>query len=112
MADVCSDLLAADVWHIGLFMIATARFGNGEARALFQALEDWTIQNGAKWLRLGVVKGNSRAERFWEKTGFMETRRRDGVEMGNLVNTVSYMFKPLVGGSISEYLELVERDRP
>ncbi len=112
MADVCSDLLAAGVWHIGLFMIATSRFGNGEGQALYQNLEDWIVQSGANWLRLGVVKGNGRAERFWEKVGYVEMRSRDGVEMGELVNTVRTMMKPLKGGTQAEYLALVARDRP
>jgi GNAT superfamily N-acetyltransferase len=112
MAEVCSNLMAAQVWHIGLFMIATRCFGAGIAYSLYQALEGWIKSEGAKWLRLGVVKGNGRAERFWEKLGFIETRSRDKVEMGDLVNTVRYLFKPLSGGSITDYLELVERDRP
>ncbi len=100
MASVVSDLLAERVWHIGLFMVATPRFGSGDARALYQALEEWAIGNGAQWFRLGVVEGNTRAERFWEKVGFVETRKRHGIEMGNLVNTVRYMAKPLAGGTL------------
>ncbi len=112
MASIVSDLLAENVWHIGLFMVATPRFGSGDALTLYQALEDWVIGNGAHWFRLGVVEGNTRAERFWEKVGFVETRKRHGIEMGNLVNTVRYMAKPLAGGTLPEYLSLVERDRP
>jgi ribosomal protein S18 acetylase RimI-like enzyme len=112
MASLVSDLLAKGVWHIGLFMVATARFGSGDANALYQGLEDWVILNGAQWFRLGVVEGNTRAERFWEKVGFVETRKRYGIEMGNLINTVRYMMKPLAGGTLPEYLALVTRDQP
>ncbi len=112
VGDVCSDLLAHGVWHIGLFMIATARFGSGDARTLYQALEDWMKRSGARWLRLGVVKGNGRAERFWEKMGYVEMRSRNGVEMGELVNTVRTMMKPMAGGTKDEYLSLIERDQP
>ena len=112
MASIVSDLLAEKVWHIGLFMVATARFGSGDAKALYQALEGWAFSNGAQWFRLGVVEGNVRAERFWEKVGFVETRKRHGIEMGNLVNTVRYMAKPLTRGTLTEYLSLVARDRP
>ena len=112
MASLVSDLLALNVWHIGLFMVATARHGSGDAQALYRALEDWAVRNGAQWFRLGVVEGNRRAERFWEKAGFVQVRKRNSVEMGKLVNTIGYMAKPLAGGTLAEYLALVARDRP
>lgn len=111
MANVVSDLIAAGVWHIGLFVVATERHGAGDAQRLYHGLEDWARSNGAAWLRLGVVKGNARAERFWERLGFVEARTRP-VEMGKRMNTVRVMMKPLDGGTLGEYLSLVERDRP
>lgn len=112
MANVVTDLLAPSVWHISTFIVAASRQGSGDARALYQALESWARGNGARWLRLGVVRGNARAERFWERQGFTQTRVRTGVSMGNLKNNVRVMFKALAGGSQQEYLALVERDRP
>jgi GNAT superfamily N-acetyltransferase len=112
MANVVSDLLAPGVWHIGLFILATSRHGTGDARKLYSGLETWAASNGADWLRLGVVKGNVRAERFWHSNGYIQTRTRDGVEMGRRTNTLCVMFKPLKGGSIEQYLSLVPRDRP
>ena len=111
-ANIVSDLLAPGVWHIGLFMVATRRHGTGDAQALYRGLETWAASNGATWLRLGVVKGNARAERFWEALGYIETRTRVGVETGKLTNTLRVMVKPLAGGSIEQYLSLVQRDRP
>ena len=49
MANVVSDLLAPDVWHLGLFIVATSRHGIGDARALYCGLEDWAAANGARW---------------------------------------------------------------
>jgi len=112
MANVITDLLAKDVWHIGLFIVATARHGTGDAQALNEGLERWAMANGAKWLRLGVVRGNARAERFWESLGYVQTRTREGVQMGKRTNTVRVMVKPLAGGTIEEFLSLVPRDRP
>lgn len=112
MANVVSDLLAPHVWHIGFFVVASARHGSGEAQALYRGLETWAVARGAQWLRLGVVQGNARAERFWESLGFVQVRTRSGVEMGRLVNTLRVMFKPLAGGTLAEYLALIERDRP
>jgi GNAT superfamily N-acetyltransferase len=111
-ANVTSDLLAPRVWHIGLFIVATTRHGTGQAQALYGALEAWAASNGAHWLRLGVVQGSLRAERFWRGMGFQQTRTRTAVEMGKLSNTLRVMFKPLAGGTLEQYLSLVERDRP
>jgi GNAT superfamily N-acetyltransferase len=111
-ANLTSDLLAPGVWHIGLFIVATSRHGTGEAQALYGALEAWAASNGARWLRLGVVQGNVRAERFWQAMGFQQTRTRTHVEMGRLSNTLRVMVKPLAGGSLEQYLSLIERDRP
>ena len=70
------------------------------------------LGNGARWVRLGVVVGNHRAERFWERQGFTEVRRRDGLTMGQRVNELRVMVKPLDGGQIADYLAMVPRDRP
>ena len=112
MVNIVSDLLAAGVWHIGLFMVADSARGTGLAQALMRRLERWAIAGGAAWLRLGVIAGNDRAERFWESTGFVEVRRREGIAMGRKVNTVRVMVKPLAGGALQDYLARVARDRP
>jgi GNAT superfamily N-acetyltransferase len=111
MADGVCDLLAPGVWHIGLFIVATSRHGGGDARTLYRSLEDWALANGAAWMRLGVVQGNVRAERFWQAQGYVETRTRT-VAMGRRTNVVRVMHKPLAGGSVAQYLALVPRDRP
>jgi hypothetical protein len=60
---------------------------------------------------LGVVSGNARAERFWASVGYAETRARGGYQIGNQINELRVMCKPLAGGSLAEYLALVPRDR-
>jgi len=112
MLNVVSDLLAAGVWHIGLFMVDAPARGSGLAPAVLGRLERWAIARGAAWLRLGVIAGNDRAERFWESAGFVEVRRREGIAMGRKVNTVRVMVKPLAGGAVPDYLAQVSRDRP
>ena len=112
MAEVISDLLATGVWHIGLFIVTSARHGGGKARALVAELEAWARANGADCLRLGVVEGDVRAEHFWASRGFMPLRTRDGCRMGSRVNVICTMVKPLDGGSLARHLELAERDRP
>jgi GNAT superfamily N-acetyltransferase len=112
MADIVSDLLAPHVWHIGLFIVATRLHGAGVAQLLYASLERWARDHGAQWLRLGVVEGNERAERFWQRCAFAIVRTRDGVQMGPRTHTIRVMYKPLAGGSLQEYLALVARDRP
>jgi GNAT superfamily N-acetyltransferase len=112
MANVSENMLAKDVWHVGLFIVATKLHGSGAAREIYSALEAWMRSRGAKWLRLGVVAGNRRAERFWESLGYRETRKRLGLTMGARVNDLRVMAKPLAGGTLAEYLALVARDRP
>ena len=112
MANVVSDLIAERVWHIGLFVVATSLHGSGIAHAMYRALEVWMERNGARWIRLGVVEGNARAERFWHRVGYLELRKRTGIEMGKRVNTVRVMAKPLGAETLAQYLALVERDRP
>jgi GNAT superfamily N-acetyltransferase len=112
MASVASDFLAEGVWLLGFFLVASMLHGTGTSQALHAALESWMAGNGARWIRLAVVVGNARAERFWERTGYREVRRRHDEEMGERVNSVRIMVKPLAGGGPQEYLALVARDRP
>jgi len=112
MVNVVSDLIAPGVWHIGLLIVATEAHGTGTAQSVFRQLERWAVAGGAAWLRLGVVAGNARAERFWERCGFIEARKREGMPMGTKVNAVRVMVKALRGGTRPEYLALVIRDNP
>jgi GNAT superfamily N-acetyltransferase len=109
---VVSDLLAPGVWHIGLFIVATKLHGTGVAQSLYAALEGWIRSHGAHWLRLGEVRGNLRAERFWAAQMFTEIRTREGVRMKRRENTLRVLAKPLSGGSLEDYLQRVPRDRP
>jgi GNAT superfamily N-acetyltransferase len=112
MASLLAGLFARDVWHLALFIVATRLHGTGAAEELYRHLESWMRARGARWSRLGVVEGNRRAERFWEKTGYVEVRRRNGVEMGKRTNDLRVMVKALADGDLPEYLALVARDRP
>jgi ribosomal protein S18 acetylase RimI-like enzyme len=112
MASVVSNLFAQGVWHVGLFIVATSLRGRGVAQALYSDLEALMRDGGARWLRLGVVEGNVRAERFWSRLGYVEVRRRLDVAMGERVNNLRVMVKPLGAATIPEYLALVARDRP
>lgn len=109
---VVSDLCAPRVWHVALFLLATRLHGNGAAQSTFDALQAWVQDQGAQWLRLGVVVANARARRFWQRQGFQDLRLRQGMDTGGAVNDIVTCCKPLAGGSIDAYLALVPRDAP
>lgn len=111
MANVVSDLLAKRVWHVGTFIVETTRHGTGDAQALYASLEEWAFRNGARWMRLGVVQGHARAESFWERCGYVQVAKREGVVMGLRINTIRVMAKSLFAEPLAEYYALVERDR-
>jgi len=106
------DLFVPGVCHIGLFVVATAQHGSGLADEILTALVDRAKARGARWMRLGVVVGNARAERFWTRMGFEELRQRHGMPYEGPSTSVRVMLKRLGDASTAEYLALVERDRP
>lgn len=112
MATVVFDLFTEGVFHVGLFIVETRRWGEGIGRECFAALEAGARQAGCRWLRLGVVIGNTRAEDFWHRCGLVELRQRHGVEIGVLKQDLRTMAKPLADAAIADYLALVKRDNP
>ena len=112
VVNIAADLLAAGVWHIGLLLVHTRWHGSGLAQRLHADLEAWAVAKGAQWLRLTVVVGNTRAERFWPRLGYVQVRTREGITMGRQVNKVSIQVKGVASVSIEDYVALVERDRP
>jgi GNAT superfamily N-acetyltransferase len=106
------DFIAAHVWHIGLFIVASDLHGTGTARVLHDGLEAWMRAQNARWVRLGVVQGNPKAERFWEKMGYRQVRERAGLATGRRISTVRVLVKPLADESLDVYLARVMRDRP
>ena len=112
MATILSDFLAPRVWHIGLYIVASSLHGSGVGRSIYEALEDWMKNEGALWVRLGVVVGNRKAEGFWERLGYSEVRRRTDVETGRKRSEIRVMVKRLDRKPLGDYLDLVARDRP
>lgn len=112
VVNIAADLLASGVWHIGLLLVDSCLHGTGLAQRLHADLEEWAAKKGAQWLRLTVVIGNIKAERFWPRLGYAQVRTREGVTMGRQVNRVSIQVKALAGGAVEDYLRLVARDRP
>lgn len=109
--DVATDLLAAGVYHLGFFITATRTRGTGFAHDLYDVYERWAIERGARWLRLGVVEANPRAEAFWRRLGYIEVRRQHNYVLGVRNHVLITMVKPTNGETLLEYLDKVPRDR-
>jgi GNAT superfamily N-acetyltransferase len=112
IVQLLSDFLAQEVWHIGLFIVATPLHGTGTARTIYDAMEQWMRNQGARWVRLGAVEGWGKAENFWRKMGYTQVRSRDAVAMGQRVNNVRVMVKPVGDRALVHYLQQVRRDNP
>jgi GNAT superfamily N-acetyltransferase len=111
MVEMIEGLFAPSIWHVGLYVVAARLHRTGASAELYAALESWMRERGAQWVRLGVVVGNTAAERFWEKSGFVEVRRRYDIEVEGRKQDLRVLVKPLTDGAMSEYLAMVERDR-
>jgi ribosomal protein S18 acetylase RimI-like enzyme len=112
IVSVLEDLFAPQLGHIGLFVVAAKLHGSGAAQTMLAALERWLQERGARWLRLGVVIGNDRAMRFWQRQGYEELRVREGVPTGPRMSHVSVRMKCLGDATVKEHLQRVARDRP
>lgn len=112
LVNIISDLWSPGVWHTAFFIVDSSRHGSGDARLIHQDIERWAQQNGAQWMRLVVVQGNVKAERFWEKIGYQQVRTLEGIKMGKRTNTLRMMVKPLGGRTLEEHLQRLPKDRP
>jgi GNAT superfamily N-acetyltransferase len=109
--DVAADLLATGVYHLGFFMTATRTHGSGFAHRLYEAYERWALDHGARWLRLGVVEVNRRAEAFWRRLGYLEVKRKADYVLGDRSHVLITMVKPVRGETLVGYLDAVPHDR-
>jgi GNAT superfamily N-acetyltransferase len=72
LAGACDDDLGADKQLISMWVAPTHR-GTDVARDLVQAVLGWAAASGARTLGLWVTRGNDRAQRFYERMGFVVT---------------------------------------
>ncbi|MGL4575646.1 MAG: GNAT family N-acetyltransferase, partial [Burkholderiaceae bacterium] len=112
LIDVCADLRAKDVWHIGYFHVATILQGDGTAQQLYTALEDWMASRGAQLLRLNVAEVNARARSFWQRNGYVHNRIIKDMAFGPNKHDMHVLLKPIGTMSIAQYLALVPQDAP
>lgn len=69
------DTTDAHVIHLMAMWTHPAVRGSGASDALVRALLGWARSNGARLMRLHVVRENDRARRFYQRHGFRSTGR-------------------------------------
>ena len=70
------DAADPNVVHLMAMWLDTALRGSGGADALVNSVVSWAASEGARTIRLEVMRSNGRARRFYERIGF----QADGCE--------------------------------
>lgn len=65
----------SEVVHLMAMWVHPASRRSGAADALIAAILSWAAQEGAREIKLHIVKGNERARRCYERNGFRATGR-------------------------------------
>jgi GNAT superfamily N-acetyltransferase len=100
----CADLIRghpdAATAHVGLLLVAERHEGRGIGSAAFKELEalvrSW---HSCSRLRLGVVRSNDRALRFWSRLGFTPTGEVKPYRYASVVSEIVVFDKPLPAGA-------------
>lgn len=73
------------VVHLMAMWVHPALRATGAADALVASVLAWAVEEGAREVRLQVVKGNDRAERCYQRNGFRRTGRETASEERGIV---------------------------
>ena len=106
VATIVADFIQPHVWHVGLFIVASARTAaESPTRSTpARALDGRSGRRGCAWASSRATQGG----RFWLRCGYVQVRERGPLTMGTKTIVLRVMAKPLAGGTIAEYLALVE----
>jgi GNAT superfamily N-acetyltransferase len=58
---------------LGLMLLDPSCRGKGYGSMAYEILEEWAVSESFNKIRIGVLFGNERGLKFWEKTGFVKT---------------------------------------
>lgn len=75
MAAILRDYPSPGTWYLGFLIVDASLRGQGLGHSLYQIIEHWVRERGAKEIRLSVLEANFAGERFWRSLGFSEVRR-------------------------------------
>jgi GNAT superfamily N-acetyltransferase len=82
-------------WWLGLMLIDPEYRGKGLGHKLYQAFENWILEQGAVGVCLGVVEENDKALAFWGSLGFQEHDRQPSRQFGDKTHAIITMVRYL-----------------
>jgi len=88
--DLIKDYPVLNQWIIGLFLLKRKDRNKGLGKLIHNALIEIILEQNGKSLRVGVVKGNIKAIKFWGNLGYKKTKETD-VILGDKVHKVYVM---------------------
>jgi GNAT superfamily N-acetyltransferase len=93
--DAIRDYPAAGAWWLGLLLLDPPYRNQGLGRDVYQAFENWVIDQEGKGICLGVIEENTQAFKFWQSMGFKEYERQPARQFGALEHRVITMVRRL-----------------
>lgn len=74
IVDIIKDFPTIEEWMLGLMLIEPKERGNGLGKIIHEALVRWAKKLGAKSFRIGVLKDNYEAFKFWSALGYIKIK--------------------------------------
>jgi GNAT superfamily N-acetyltransferase len=88
--DIVQNFPISGEWILGLLLIDPIYRNRGTGQEVYRALSEWCRKNAAISMRIGVLKDNDHALRFWQRLGFVEVERKNK-KFGSKMHTVIFM---------------------
>jgi len=95
VVDLVKDFPEKAEWIIGLMLLDPSVRNKGLASATHKVISDYAFEAGAEKLRVGVLKQNTQALKYWEKLGYHIISQTDQRQFGLKKSVVIVMNKPL-----------------
>lgn len=94
--DIIKDYPELNTWYLGLMLIDPDYRNSSLGRSVFDDTEEWSIDLGAKKIRLGVVEQNNKGLNFWTKVGFKSIKTVEKT-LESVKSKIIIMEKVLIG---------------
>lgn len=92
IVDFLRDYPFRDSWCLGLMLLDPKFRSQGLGKKVYDDLEEWAVDLGAKVIRIGVLDQNKQAIKFWSILGFKEIETKE-IKYGNFISNVIVMIR-------------------